>query len=109
MSQQDIMCEVEISDTGMVEVVDDSQFNDLSYNNYEVGVDEYEDEEICETDDQALIMQRIDEGTFYTVTHYIKYIKTFNKPVHRLYKYCTLKLTQLFIHKSNRLLDFLKK
>lgn len=59
------MCEVEISDTGMVEVVDDSQFNDMTYNNYEVGVDDYEDEEICETDDQALIMQSIDEGEFY--------------------------------------------
>lgn len=66
MSQQDIMCEVEISDTGMVEVVDDSQFNDITYNNYEVGVDDqYEEEEICETDEQALIMQSIDEGKIY--------------------------------------------
>lgn len=62
MSQQDIMCEVEISDTGMVEVVDDSQFNEISYENYEVGVDDQYEEEIYETaEDQNLIMQGIDD------------------------------------------------
>lgn len=60
MSQQDIMCEVEISDTGMVEVgdVEDTQFDDIPYDNY---IDNQYEEEICDTDDQGLIMQGIDD------------------------------------------------
>lgn len=74
MSHQDIMCEVEISDSNIVEVVDSEHFNDISgvsYDHYEVGGggvvghdDQYE-EVTCETEDsQGLMMQSIDDGKF---------------------------------------------
>lgn len=61
------MCEVEISDSSIVEVVDSEHFNDMgvSYDQYEVGGigdDQYE-EVTCETEDsQGLLMQSIDDG-----------------------------------------------
>lgn len=63
MSHQDIMCEVEISDSSIVEVVDTEHFNDIGvpYEHYEVGVAEDQYEEVtCETEDsQGLMMQNI--------------------------------------------------
>lgn len=52
------MCEVEITDTGIEEVADDGQYVDFS--NYDVA-EQYEEEEIYETDDQGLIMQGIEK------------------------------------------------
>lgn len=65
MSHQDIMCEVEISDSSIVEVVESDHFNDIggvSYDHYEVGVGDDQYEEVtCETEDsQGLMMQSID-------------------------------------------------
>ncbi|GAB0100668.1 Polycomb protein PHO [Sergentomyia squamirostris] len=64
MSNQDIMCEVEISDTNIVEVVE-ADFNDMgvNYEDYEVSVgDEQYEEVTCETEDsQGLLMQNIDD------------------------------------------------
>lgn len=64
----DIMCEVEICDSSIVEVVDNETFNDIggvTYDHYEVGVaddDQYE-EVTCENDDsQGLMLQNIDDG-----------------------------------------------
>lgn len=64
----DIMCEVEICDSGMVEVVD-NEFHDIggvTYDHYEVGVgDEDQYEEVIENDDsQGLMLQNIDDGKF---------------------------------------------
>uniref|UniRef100_A0A6B2EHS5 Putative transcriptional repressor protein yy1 n=1 Tax=Phlebotomus kandelakii TaxID=1109342 RepID=A0A6B2EHS5_9DIPT len=62
--QQDIMCEVEISDSNIVEVVE-ADFNDIgvNYDDYEVSVgDEQYEEVTCETEDsQGLLMQSIDD------------------------------------------------
>lgn len=59
----DIMCEVEICDSSIVEVVD-NEFNDIggvTYDHYEVGDDQYE--EVIENDDsQGLMLQNIDDG-----------------------------------------------
>lgn len=62
------MCEVEICDSSIVEVVDNEAFNDIggvTYDHYEVGVaddDQYE-EVTCENDDsQGLMLQSIDDG-----------------------------------------------
>ena len=66
MSHQDIMCEVEISDSSIIEDVDTDQFDDMrdvsiDYDDV-VGVDQYE-EVTCETEDsQGLLMQNIDDG-----------------------------------------------
>ncbi|XP_055690151.1 transcriptional repressor protein YY1-like isoform X2 [Lutzomyia longipalpis] len=64
MSNQDIMCEVEISDSNIVEVVE-ADFNDIgvNYEDYEVSVgDEQYEEVTCETEDsQGLLMQNIDD------------------------------------------------
>ncbi|XP_037925999.1 transcription factor YY2 [Hermetia illucens] len=64
MSHQDIMCEVEISDSSIVEVVDTEHFSEIGavpYENYEVGDDQYE-EVTCKTEDsQELMMQNIDD------------------------------------------------
>lgn len=67
----DIMCEVEICDSSIVEVVDSDTFNDIggvSYDHYEVGVgddDQYE-EVTCENDDsQGLMLQNIDDGRLF--------------------------------------------
>ncbi|XP_058060625.1 transcriptional repressor protein YY1-like [Anopheles bellator] len=51
-SHQDIMCEVEIPDAGMVEVVDSSGFGaSIDYDQYEVGVGDAHYEEVtCETE-----------------------------------------------------------
>lgn len=67
MSHQDIMCEVEISDSSIVEVVDTEHFSEIGavpYENYEVGDDQYE-EVTCKTEDsQELMMQNIDDGEY---------------------------------------------
>lgn len=62
------MCEVEICDSSIVEVVDNEAFNDIggvTYDHYEVGVaddDQYE-EVTCENDDsQGLMLQNIEDG-----------------------------------------------
>ncbi len=74
MSHSDVMCEVEISDSSIVEVVDSEHFNDMgvSYDQYEVGGigdDQYE-EVTCETEDsQGLLMQSIDDGNFSHTIH----------------------------------------
>lgn len=64
-SNQDIMCEVEISDSSIVEVVD-ADFNELgvNYEDYEVSVGDDQYEEVtCETEDsQGLLMQNVDDG-----------------------------------------------
>lgn len=64
----DIMCEVEICDSSIVEEVDNEAFNDIggvTYHHYEVGVaddDQYE-EVTCENDDsQGLMLQNIEDG-----------------------------------------------
>lgn len=65
MSHQDIMCEVEISDT--VEV-GDSDFHgiDVAYGDYDVA-DEYE-EVTCEAEDsQGLLMQGMDDRKYQAV------------------------------------------
>lgn len=62
-SNQDIMCEVEISDSNIVEVGD---FHGIpvTYGDYEVADDEYE-EVTCEAEDsQGLLMQGIDDREF---------------------------------------------
>lgn len=68
MSHSDVMCEVEISDSSIVEVVDSEHFNDMgvSYDQYEVGIGDDQYEEVtCETEDsQGLLMQSIDDGKF---------------------------------------------
>lgn len=65
MSNQDIMCEVEISDSSIVEVVD-ADFHGIrvNYDDYEVGVTDDQYEEVtCETEDsQGLLMQGVDNG-----------------------------------------------
>lgn len=74
MSHSDVMCEVEISDSSIVEVVDSEHFNDMgvSYDQYEVGGigdDQYE-EVTCETEDsQGLLMQSIDDGNIIHLLH----------------------------------------
>lgn len=67
-NHSDIMCEVEICDSSIVEVVDHDAFNDIggvTYDHYEVGVaddDQYE-EVTCENDDsQGLMLQNIEDG-----------------------------------------------
>lgn len=67
-NHSDIMCEVEICDSSIVEVVDNEAFNDIggvTYDHYEVGVaddDQYE-EVTCENDDsQGLMLQNIEDG-----------------------------------------------
>lgn len=51
-SHQDIMCEVEISDSNIVEVVDDGHFGaEIGYEQYEVGVDDQYEEVTCETEE----------------------------------------------------------
>lgn len=66
MAHPDIMCEVEISDSSIVEVVDSEHFSDINgvpYENYGIQVcdDQYE-EVTCETEDsQGLMMQNIDD------------------------------------------------
>ena len=63
------MCEVEISDSSIVEVVDTEQFNDIGgvpYNHYEVGVGDDQYEEVCETEDsQGLMMGSIEDGNIF--------------------------------------------
>lgn len=66
-THSDVMCEVEICDSSIVEVVD-NEFNDIggvTYDHYEVGVgDDDQYEEIIENDDsQGLMLQNIDDGT----------------------------------------------
>ncbi|XP_058453683.1 transcriptional repressor protein YY1-like isoform X2 [Malaya genurostris] len=63
-SHQDIMCEVEISDSNIVEVVDDGHFGSaIGYEQYEVGVGDDQYEEVtCETEDsQGLMMHHIED------------------------------------------------
>lgn len=65
-SHQDIMCEVEISDSNIVEVVDhvDGHFGAEmgGYEQYEVGVDDQYEEVTCETEDsQGLMMHHMDD------------------------------------------------
>nr|XP_019535169.1 transcription factor YY2-like [Aedes albopictus]XP_029720002.1 transcription factor YY2-like [Aedes albopictus] len=63
-SHQDIMCEVEISDSNIVEVVDDGHFGaEIGYEQYEVGVGDDQYEEVtCETEDsQGLMMHHMDD------------------------------------------------
>ncbi|XP_055922307.1 transcriptional repressor protein YY1 isoform X1 [Eupeodes corollae] len=66
MAHPDIMCEVEISDSSIVEVVDTEHFSDMNgvpYEHYGIQVcdDQYE-EVTCETEDsQGLMMQNIDD------------------------------------------------
>lgn len=66
MAHTDIMCEVEISDSSIVEVVDTEHFSDINgvpYESYGIQVcdDQYE-EVTCETEDsQGLMMQNIDD------------------------------------------------
>lgn len=62
-SHQDIMCEVEISDSNIVEV-DDGHFGaEIGYEQYEVGVGDDQYEEVtCETEDsQGLMMHHMDD------------------------------------------------
>lgn len=67
MSNQDIMCEVEISDS-MVEVVESEQFEDLDvvdgvHYEQHYDVDDTYEEVTCETEDsQGLLMHHIDDG-----------------------------------------------
>ncbi|XP_055383923.1 zinc finger protein 37-like [Condylostylus longicornis] len=66
MAHEDIMCEVEISDSSIVEVVDTEHFTDISYEQYEIDVanDQYE-EVTCETENSTgLMMQNVDDGLF---------------------------------------------
>lgn len=59
------MCEVEISDSNMVEV-DDFHGIAVTYGDYEVADDEYE-EVTCEAEDsQGLLIQGIDGRKWYT-------------------------------------------
>lgn len=59
-ANQDIMCEVEISDSNIVEVNDDFHGISVTYGDYEVAEDEYE-EVTCEAEDsQGLLMQGMD-------------------------------------------------
>ncbi|XP_059609752.1 transcriptional repressor protein YY1-like [Phlebotomus argentipes] len=64
MSGQDIMCEVEISDSNIVEVVE-ADFNNIGvhYEDYEVSVgDEQYEEVTCETEDsQGLLMHHMND------------------------------------------------
>uniref|UniRef100_A0A6M2DTJ6 Putative transcription factor yy2-like protein n=1 Tax=Xenopsylla cheopis TaxID=163159 RepID=A0A6M2DTJ6_XENCH len=67
MSNQDIMCEVEVSDS-MVEVVEAEQFEDLDvvdgvHYEQHYDVDDAYEEVTCETEDsQGLLMHHIDDG-----------------------------------------------
>lgn len=74
-THNDIMCEVEICDSSIVEVVDSDTFNDIggvTYDHYEVGVgDDDQYEEVIENDDsQGLMLQTIDDGN---VVFYVNY------------------------------------
>lgn len=74
MSDQDIMCEVEISDTSIVEVVDSDHFRDIdgvSYEHYAVGDphshDGHFEEVTCETEDSSpgMMLQQIEDGMIF--------------------------------------------
>lgn len=89
MSNQDIMCEVEISDSNIVEVVD-ADFHDIrvNYADYEVGGadDEYE-EVTCEAEDsQGLLMQGIDDrkwDSYLILSLILTTVLPFNSPLRR--------------------------
>lgn len=88
MSHSDVMCEVEISDSSIVEVVDSEHFNDMGvYDQYEVGGigdDQYE-EVTCETEDsQGLLMQSIDDGNIIHLSQPTNRINANHFPFSRL-------------------------
>lgn len=101
MSNPDIMCEVEIADAGIVEVVDSDHFRDIdgvSYEHYAVGggvhhhhhhhvVDDDDDnndhfEEVtCETEggsSPGLMLQQMDDGNFSITSSFFTIFQKLN-------------------------------